>query len=150
MHDAAEQMLCLRVRQISEAEGIEGCDRPGTHGENIPVDAPDACGCALKGFDGGRMVVRFDLEHHAETIADIHQTRVFITGLDEQFFAIAGESLQPSNRILVAAVFAPHHGIGSQFRKIGGSTQDQSYLLEFICGQAQLLGGLHGRLHVHC
>ena len=75
--NACENAARQRSFERPEAKGIEEPDGPGAHGEDVANDAADARRRPLIGFDERRMVVGFDLEHRAQSIADVHGASVF-------------------------------------------------------------------------
>ena len=131
-HHAFEEPLGAFSFDIAEAQRIELCNRTGAHGEHIAVDAAHAGGCTLVWFDGAGVVMAFDLEAAGQSVADIHQSGIFFTGLGEQFAAVAGKGFQPGDGVFVAAVLAPHHGIHTQFIEVGGPAQDFPDFVKFF------------------
>ena len=91
----------------AEAEGIEESDRARAHREDVADDAADACRRTLVGFDGGGVVVRFDLHHHAQAVANVDCSGVLRTAPGEDVRAFGGEQAEERLRVLVAAVLAP-------------------------------------------
>jgi len=112
MHDTTQEVAGPRVGEVAETQRVEGCDGAGPHGEDIPVDAAHTGGRTLKGLDGGGVVVRLDLEHHAEAVAYVYQSGVLLACRHEQPTAVARQCLQPADRIFITAMLAPHDGIG--------------------------------------
>src|SRR3989442_14403971 len=59
-----------------EAQRVEHSDGPGAHGEDVAQDAADAGRGALERFNVARVVVRLDLEHSAQAVADLDRKSV--------------------------------------------------------------------------
>ena len=68
-----------------------------------PVAAP------WKWLDRARMIVTFDLERDRPAIADIDNTRVFLSCLHQNVRSGGGKFLQLFTRIFVRTVLTPHH-----------------------------------------
>jgi hypothetical protein len=66
--------------QLSKTQGVERSNGPGTHGKNIAVNAAHTGSSTLERFNSRGVVVRFNLEHHAIAIANVHQAGIFFTG----------------------------------------------------------------------
>ena len=60
-----------RLLDRTEAQRVEQGDRPRAHREDVADDAADAGRRALVRLDERRMVVRLDLEHRREAVADV-------------------------------------------------------------------------------
>ena len=88
--DALEQVTISAFLQWTETQGIEDCDGTCPHGKNIPKDAAHPGSGPLVGLDRRRMVVRFDLEHDRQPIADIDGSRVFAGSL-QHMRALGGQ-----------------------------------------------------------
>ena len=61
----------------TETQAVERGDGSGAHGKNIAVNAAHAGRRALVGLDGRGVVMAFDLEHTAQSVANVHQPGVF-------------------------------------------------------------------------
>ena len=81
LDDTGKQVSHPRIVERSETEGIEHCDRPRTHGEYVAENSADAGRCSLIRLDGGRMVVRFNLECDGQPTTDRYHARVFSRSL---------------------------------------------------------------------
>ena len=82
-HDAVEEVAHAARVQVPEVQRVEHRDRAGAHGEDVAQDPSDAGGRALVGFDGGRVVVRLDLERERVSVADVDHPRVLARALDD-------------------------------------------------------------------
>ena len=56
------------------------------------------------------MVVRLDLEGDGHAVADVNDAGVFLARAHENLGRLGGEGFEQRTRVLVAAMFAPHHG----------------------------------------
>src|SRR5690606_10739558 len=74
--DAAEQVPHARRGEVAEAERVEHRDRTRAHREDVPQDATHPGRGALVRLDGGRVVVRLDLEGERVPVADLDDTRI--------------------------------------------------------------------------
>ena len=145
---AGEKGAVLRNRQRSEAERVHQRHGSGAHREDVAQDAADAGGGALERFDEGRMVMRFDLEHGCESIADGDRAGVFSRPL-EDLRRLGGEACEVAPRGLVGAVFRPHRGEHAEFGRVGGASQSFGDLLELPGGKSGGERRLDGRRCVH-
>ena len=145
---AGEKGAVLRNRQRSEAEGVHQGHGTGAHREDVAQDAADAGGGALERFDEGRMVVRFDLEHGRESLADSDRARVFSRPLKD-LRRLGREACEVAPRGLVGAVLRPHRGEHAEFRDVGGASQSFGDLLELPGGQSGGERRLDGRGCAH-
>ena len=68
--DAVDEVPGARVAGIAEPQRVEHRDRPGAHREDVAQDAADAGRGALVRLDGGRVVVRLDLEGDRQAVPD--------------------------------------------------------------------------------
>ena len=93
----------------SEPQRIQQRDRPRAHREDVADDAADAGGRPLVRLDERRVVVRLDLEHRRETVADVDRAGVLARSLQDTR-PCRRELLEVNPRALVAAVLRPHHG----------------------------------------
>src|SRR5207245_4982584 len=115
---------CVIVRDDRpEAQRVEHGDGPGAHGEDVAQDAADAGRGALERFDVAGVVVRLDLEHSAEAVADLDHTGVAARALQD-LRAASGQAAQVDLARLVGAVLAPHYAEDAQFSQVGLTPQD--------------------------
>ena len=75
VRDPGDGLPEVPVRR-AEAETVEQRHRPRAHRHDVAEDAADAGGGALKRLDGGRVVVRLDLERDGETVAEVEHAGV--------------------------------------------------------------------------
>src|ERR1700722_8720732 len=104
---------CSELRTFgngSEAQGVDGANRPRAHRENVAHDAAHAGSRALERLDRARMVMRFNFERDGQSVADIDDSRIFLTRADEDFRRLGRERLQQRARVFVTAMLAPHDG----------------------------------------
>ena len=96
------------VVERAEAQRIQQRDRPRAHREDVADDPADAGGRALVRLDERRMVVRLDLEHRRQPVADVDGAGVLPRPLQH---ARPGRGQRPQVHpgALVAAVLRPHH-----------------------------------------
>ena len=81
VYHAGQQVLGFGIRQFPEPKGIERSNRPCSHGKDVPVNTTHARSCTLKRFNSRRVIVGFYLKNDAESIPDIHDTRILLPGL---------------------------------------------------------------------
>ncbi len=96
------------VRDWPEVERVQAKFRARAHGENVANDSANAGGRALERLNRAGMIMALHLERDRPAVADIHYTRVFFAGLDQNIWARGGKLLQLFLRIFVRAMFAPH------------------------------------------
>ena len=82
-----------RILQRTETQSIEQCDWPSAHREDVAQDPPNTGRRSLKGLNRGGMVVTFDLESEAMSIAQIHHTSVF-TGTHQDSWSLCWKAAQ--------------------------------------------------------
>src|SRR5688572_686052 len=75
--DRAVSLSVLWIVTRPEAQAVHSSDRPCAHREDIPQDPPNACRCSLKWLDERRVIMRFNLERHTPTVADINDPGIF-------------------------------------------------------------------------
>ena len=140
-HHAAQNAAVTRARcgivQAAEAQRIQHHNRPRAHGEDIPQNAADARGRALKRLDKAGVVVRLDLERDHVAAADIDNPRVLARALHHQA-APRRQLLQMQPRALVGTVLAPHHAENTQLRVAGLPSQDGDDLPILVRSQLML------------
>ena len=107
-HYPFDQVLCLSIFDIAEPQGIQGRNRSCPHGKNIAVNPSNTCCSPLKGFNGRGMVMRFNFKYNTISLPDICQSCIFFSRFNQELAAIAGQCLQPLDRILVTAMLTPH------------------------------------------
>ena len=73
----AQQILVPSAIEWAEPQCIEDRHWSGAHREDVAHDSAHAGRGALVRLDRARMVVRFDLEDHCQSVADIDRARVF-------------------------------------------------------------------------
>ena len=73
---ALEEMAVVSRVERTKAKRIEDRDRSGAHGEHVAEDAAHTGGRPLVRLDRRRMIVRLDLEHNGEAVADVDRARV--------------------------------------------------------------------------
>ena len=140
---AGEDAAGQRRVQRPEAQRVQQPDRPRAHGEDVADDAADAGGRALVGLDEGRMVVRFDLEDRAQTVADVHRAGVLPRSLHHPRPG-RGQGLQVHARALVAAVLGPHHREQPELHEVGRARHQLADPLVFVGLEAVPIE--HGRV----
>jgi hypothetical protein len=147
VHHPCQQVLGTILLQLSKAKGIERCDGTGTHREDVAVDPAYTGSGTLERLDRGGMIVGLDLEYDTQSVTDVHQPGIFLTGLHQHTPPIPGQGLEPSDGILITAVFTPHTGESAELIEIGGTAEFLADQLELLIGQPQLTGGLDGYFH---
>ncbi len=115
---AFENAARQRRVERSETQRVQQRDRTRAHREDVADDAADAGGRALVRLDERRVVVRLDLEHRAQPVADVDGAGILAGPLDD---ARAGgrQRLEMHARALVAAVLGPHHGEQPELEQVG-------------------------------
>ncbi len=78
MADAGDRAVELEV-WLRETKAVEQGDRPCPHRDDVAQDPADAGRRTLERLDGGRMVVRLDLEGDRLAVAEIDHSGV-LTG----------------------------------------------------------------------
>ena len=149
--DAGEQVADARRIERSEAERVEHRDRTRAHREHVAEDAADAgCGALIR-LDGGRMVVRLDLEGDGESVADRDDAGVFAGAL-QHVRRLGREGLEQRPRVLVGAVLAPQRADDSQLgeRRLATEHVDEALVLVgrqsvFARSSAGVISGSPGR-----
>ena len=116
-HNAFHQANVGGILKWAEAQSVQQRDRTGPHREDVTQDAAHPCGRPLKGFDGGGVVVAFDLEGQPMAPTEIHHTSVF-AGSNKDAWSLRGETTQQRPGIAITAVFGPHHTEHAQFGSI--------------------------------
>ena len=107
-HDATQDSARSGLLDRAEPQRVEQRDRPGAHGEDVADDAADAGGGPLVRLDERRVVVRFDLEHGGQAVADVHRPGILTRPLQHAWpFGRQGSQVHAGT--LVAAVLRPHH-----------------------------------------
>ena len=120
-----------------ESQRIEHRNRPRAHRENIAQDSADARRRALKRLDEARMVVRFDLEHRHEPVADVDHARIFARPLHHVRPA-RRQLLQVNARRFVRAVLAPHHAENAKLGEVRIAPENLLDACVFVGGEAVL------------
>ena len=64
------------------------------------------------------MIMALHFECDGPTIANVHHARIFFAGLDQNVSAGGGKFFQFLSRILVRAMFTPHHGKNSELSEV--------------------------------
>ena len=73
---AVEEVAVVSRVERTKAKRIEDRDRSGAHGEHVAEDAAHTGGRPLVRLDRRRMIVRLDLEHNGEAVADVDRAGV--------------------------------------------------------------------------
>ena len=131
--DAAEEIAIARLRERPEAQRVEGGDWPRAHREDVAHDAADAGRGAFVRLDGRRVVVRLDLHHDADAVADVDRAGVLAAHAREDARAAVGEQPQERLAVLIAAVLAPHRAEHAELDLVRLAAQlldDQAVLLQ--------------------
>ena len=118
-NDSLEEVAVARAVERAEPERVQERYRAGAHREDVADDAADARRGALVRLDGGRVVVRLDLEDDGEPAADVDDARVLLARLHAHGLAGGGEAAQERLRVLVAAVLAPERAEQPQLDAVG-------------------------------
>ena len=140
---------------VAEAEGIHREHRAGAHGENVANDAANACGRALEGLDGARVVVALHLERNGPTVADVDDAGIFLARLHEDARAGDWEFFQLELRIFVGTMLTPHDGENAEFGEVGLASEDGFDAFVFVGRDAVFRddfgcdGGHIGRIFNH-
>ena len=132
---AFEDAPVERHVQRTEPQRVEQRHGPRAHREDVADDAADAGGRALIGLDERRVVVRFDLEHGRQPVADVDGAGVLARAL--QHAAARGrQRLQVHARALVAAVLGPHHREDAELGEVGLAAHQLADALVLVGGDA--------------
>ena len=70
------------------------------------------------------MVVGLDLEGDGESVPDVDDPCIFLSGADEDFRRFGREGFEDGAGVFVGAVLAPHEGEDAQPGVIGVPSQD--------------------------
>ena len=89
-HNTLHEVAVLGNLKRAEPEAVEARQRPRPHGENVPQDAPHACGGPLERLDEGGVIVAFDFEDQGQAAPDIHNPCILPWPLDD-VGALGGE-----------------------------------------------------------
>ena len=95
-HDAIDEVPRPRIGRVAETESVEDRDRPCAHREDVAEDPADAGRGTLVWLDGGRVVVRLDLERDRESVADRDDAGVLARAGND---ALAGRRKRPQQRL---------------------------------------------------
>ena len=115
---AGDEMPCLGMRGIAEAQRVQVGDRPRAHGEDVAQDAAHAGRRALVGLDVGGVVVALHLEDGSLAVADVDDAGILARALDHPR-RLGRQLLQPHLRGFVGAVLAPHGREDAEFHHGG-------------------------------
>ena len=85
------------------------------------------------------MIVRFDLKDRAETVADVHDARIFAGAL-QHAWATRRQTLQMDFARFVRAMFAPHHRENAKLRDARLTPENFEHARIFI-GAQSVFGG---------
>ena len=133
----------LRRRDRTKTQRIKHRNRPRAHSKNVAQDSAHAGGRALKRLNETRMIVRLDLEHCDESVADIHHARV-LAGALHHMRAARRQPLQMRAARFVRAVLAPHHAEDAQLGNVRVASQNFLDTRVFVEGKAVFSGNLRG------
>ena len=97
LSNALHEMPHVCAFEIAKTKGIECRNRSCAHRKNVAVNPAHARCCALKWLNCGRVIVRFYLKGARQTIANVHQTRIFFSRTDEQTPAVTGQFFEIRN-----------------------------------------------------
>src|SRR5207253_2585835 len=131
-----------------EAQRVEHSDGPGAHGEDVAQDAADAGRGALERFNVARVVVRLDLEHSAQAVADLDHTGVLSRAL-QHLRAASWQAAKVDLARLVGAVLAPHYAEDAEFSQVGLTPQDGQHA-RVLFGRQAVVGGQLRRNFYFC
>ncbi len=102
-----EQVSISRLIEGTEAQRVQDCNWARAHGENVAHDAAHTSGGAFIWFDRAGMIVRFDLEHRGEPIADVDGAGIFPWSLQDPIGS-GGQPAEDRAGVFVPAMLAPH------------------------------------------
>ena len=138
--DAFEDAAVERHVGRAEAQRVQQRHRPRAHREDVANDAADAGGRALVRLDERRVVVRLDLEHRRQAVADVDGAGVLSRPL--QHAAAGGrQRLQVDARALVAAVLGPHHREDAELGQVGLAAHQLADAFVLVGGDAVTFEG---------
>jgi hypothetical protein len=119
-HDSGEERAIAspvaRVFERAEAYGVHRRDGARAHREDVAKYSAHARRRALKRFDERRMIVRFDFEGRAPSVAHINDARVLARRHDDALVP-RRQTLQVHARRFIRAVLRPHHREDAEFHK---------------------------------
>ena len=121
-HHAGQDAARPRVVERPEAQRVHDRDRPRAHGEDVAQDAAHARGRALVGLDERGVVVRLDLEHRHQAVADVHRAGVLAGPLHHPGTG-GRQGLEVDAARLVRAVLRPHDREEPQLGQVGLAPQ---------------------------
>ncbi len=124
----------------AEPQRVEQRHGPRAHREDVADDPADAGGRALIGLDERRVVVRFDLEHRRQAVADVDGAGVFARAL-QHAAARCRQRPQVDARALVAAVLGPHHREDAELGEVGLAAHQLADAVVLVGGDAVAVEG---------
>jgi hypothetical protein len=89
--DTGEEVAVVPLTEGAEAQGVQDRDGPRPHGEDVAHDAAHPGRRSLVGLHEGRVVVRLDLHHYAEPVADVDGAGVLAPHAGQDSRARIGE-----------------------------------------------------------
>ena len=138
-HHASKQPPHRRRLEAAETQRVHAGDWPGAHGENVADDAAHAGRRPLKRLDRAGVIVRLDLERHAEPVAHVDYAGVFLAGGDDDLGRPGGEGLEQGPGVLVGAMLAPHHGENAQLGEVRLAAENLEDAFVFLRSDAVFL-----------
>jgi hypothetical protein len=82
------------------------------------------------------MIVGLYLEGAGPAVTNVYQPGIFLTCTYQKAVALPGERLEPAYGVFVGAVFRPHDGIDTQFRKVGYPAHELADTVKFLSRKA--------------
>ena len=145
---AAEQSPHGWRLEAAKPQRVHAGDRAGAHGENVADNAADA-GCRpLERLDRAWMVVRLDLERHAQPVAHVDHSGVLLPGGDDDLGRLRGERLEQRPGVFVGAMLTPHHGEDAQLGEVRLPAENLEDVLVFLRRDPVFLDDFRGDLRL--
>ena len=135
MADPGDGLLEVKVG-LAEPEPVEERDRPRSHRDHVAQDPADPRRGALERLDGGRVVVRLDLERDRGAVAEVEHAGV-LAGALQDALARRGEPLQERGGVLVAAVLRPEEGEDRELEMVRVSPEQLLDTARFPVGETE-------------
>ena len=105
-------VVCFVKR--TESKRVHQCNRPGSHGKNIPQDATNPSRSPLKRLNRCWVIVTLNFENDCPPITNVNNSCSFPRAL-KYLGAFCWKQLQQRLRVFVATVLRPHDGEDASF-----------------------------------
>src|SRR5215475_10839069 len=124
----------LGIIQRTEPQAVKGRDGTSSHGEDVAEDSAHAGGGTLKRFDEGRMIVRFDFEGRAPSVAHVYHACI-LSRRHNHALTCGGETFEMHAGRLIGTMLRPHHREDSEFNQVRLARKELSDTVEFFASE---------------